>query len=367
MHPLHLLVALPLLAGFIEAVRRAWVCDDAFITFRYIDHLLQGQGLVFNPGERVEGFTHFLWLILLALLHRLGLDLPTLGKYLPLLFFAALLALLAWRSWRRRSAAWLGLPIAAWGVALHYDAQTFASSGLETMPFAFLLLVGLLAVTARKGRYGLAGVVYALATLMRPEGALYTAIAGVYVLWRTRSLRPALLFAAGWLLCVVPFLVFRLQYYGELLPNTYYAKSAGSSYWSQGWAYTRLYFGIYLVLLACAAAIPATWVLRRRRGRDLDPALLAGAQVLMTVLYVARVGGDFMFARFFIPMTPLLYLACEDVLRCTGRRWVRRTWGLERGSKSGWKRPAWGFGWTAPGTTRRSWPVVRMMARRPFC
>jgi hypothetical protein len=299
------------------------VCDDAFISFRYIDHWLQGQGLVFNPGERVEGFTHFLWLVLLASLHRLGLDLPTLGKYLPLLFFAALLGVLAWRSYRERDSKWLGLPIAAWGVALHYDAQTFASGGLETMPFAFLLLTGLLVVTARRPRYALAGVVYALASLTRPEGVLYTGIAGVYVLWRTRALRPALRFSLPWVLCVVPFLLFRISYYGDLLPNTYYAKSAGSAYWSQGWEYTRLYFGIYLVLLLCAAAIPTSWVLRRRRGGALDAALLAGVQVLLTVVYVARVGGDFMFARFFIPMTPLLYLVCEDVLRSFGHRWLQ--------------------------------------------
>ena len=329
--PLLLLAAAPVVVGLVETVRRAWVCDDVFISFRYVDHLLQGQGLVFNPGERVEGYTHFLWVILLAACNRLGVDLVTLGRYLPILFFATTLVVLTRRSLLRRDAAWLGLPLAGWSLALHYDAQLFASSGLETAAFGLLLLLGLLAVSGERERYGLAGALYALATLMRPEGALYTGTAGLYLLWRKsysrdRALvdrfRPALVFAATWAVLVVPALAFRLTYYGEFLPNTYYAKSGGSSYWIQGWHYTRLYFGIYLVLLAALAAVPAAWVLRRRAGRELDPAVLAGFQVLVTILYVTRLGGDFMFARFYVPATVLLYLVVEDVLRCSRRRWV---------------------------------------------
>ncbi len=329
-----LLAAGPVVVGLVETVRRAWVCDDVFISFRYVDHLLQGQGLVFNPGERVEGYTHFLWVILLAACNRLGVDLVTLGRYLPILFFATTLVVLTRRSLRRRDGAWLGLPLAAWSLALHYDAQLFASSGLETAAIALLLLLGLLAVSGERDRYGLAGAVYALATLMRPEGALYAATAGLYLLWRTQvlgksgargladRLRPSFVFAATWAALVVPALAFRLSYYGEILPNTYYAKSGGSSYWIQGWHYTRLYFGIYHVLLAALAAVPAAWVLRRRFGRDLDTAVLAGFQVVVTILYVTRLGGDFMFARFYVPATVLLYLVVEDVLRCSRRRWV---------------------------------------------
>ncbi len=319
------MASVPLGAGLVETVRRAGVCDDVFITFRYVDHWLGGQGLVFNPGERVEGFTHLLWLIILAVFNRLGIDLVVLGRYLPIVAFAATLAVLARRSWRRRSAAWLGLPLAAWGLGFHYDAQLFGSSGLETAAFALLLLLGLLVTTGPRPRPGLAGALYALAALTRPEGVLYAATAGAFVLWRTRRVRAGLVFAGVFAALVAPAVLFRLAYYGELLPNTFYAKSADRSYWSQGWQYTRLYFGVYLVLLGCLAAVPASWLLRRRAGQQLDTALLAGVQVLLTLLYVTRLGGDFMFARFYVPMTPLLYLVVEDVLRYTGRRWVEIT------------------------------------------
>ncbi|NLE58990.1 MAG: hypothetical protein GX616_11560 [Planctomycetes bacterium] len=44
---------------------RAWVCDDAFITFRHVANCLDGHGPVFNPGERVQGYTHPLWFLVL--------------------------------------------------------------------------------------------------------------------------------------------------------------------------------------------------------------------------------------------------------------------------------------------------------------
>ena len=60
------LCALALAVGLVLAVQRASIFDDAFISFRYARNLLDGHGLVWNPGERVEGYTNFLWTILLA-------------------------------------------------------------------------------------------------------------------------------------------------------------------------------------------------------------------------------------------------------------------------------------------------------------
>src|SRR5689334_10099421 len=65
----------PLLVGFVAPavllvvnMRRAapLTIDDAYITFRYARNLVRGLGLVYNPGERIEGYTNFLWTILVA-------------------------------------------------------------------------------------------------------------------------------------------------------------------------------------------------------------------------------------------------------------------------------------------------------------
>ena len=64
---------LPVVIWAAYATVHLWVCDDAFISFRYAAHLIAGQGLVFNPGEHVEGYTNFLWVLEVALLGWLGI------------------------------------------------------------------------------------------------------------------------------------------------------------------------------------------------------------------------------------------------------------------------------------------------------
>src|SRR5262245_40720417 len=173
------------------------------------------------------------------------------------------------------------------------------------------MLLGLLVTTGERERIGLAASLYAVASLLRPEGALYAATAAAYIAWRWRDPRRVALFAAVWATLFAPFVVWRLIYYHSWFPNTYYAKSASLAWWSQGWWYTSCYFGIYAIVTACLVATGIAWGLagRRRRAngvashgdrRPYDLALLGGAQILLTVLYVTRVGGDFMFARFYV-------------------------------------------------------------------
>jgi hypothetical protein len=341
-------LALPLAAGVAAAIRSAWLSDDSFIPFRYVDQWMRGNGLVFNPGERVEGYSDFFWVVLLGVARRLGADLQLTGCWLPLMFWIATLAVLFGRSLglglvaeggalRLRFAVQRSglaiLPVAAWGVALHADMQAYATSGLETSFFTLCILLGLLLVTAAQPRAALAASVYAVATLVRPEGALYALVAAAWLAWPRRDTRGAMQLAAFWTALVAPFLVWRLAYYGNLLPNTFYAKSANLPYWSQGWIYTRMYFFIYPVLIVCLVAGLA-WIGRRSASRQdalatrpADPRAgmrglvgLAMLQIALTVLYVWRVGGDFMFARFFVPVTPFIYLVAEESVRARAPR-----------------------------------------------
>lgn len=95
--------ALGLLALF--AASRAWalrwVCDDSFISFRYARNLAEGHGLVFNAGERVEGYTNLAWTLMLAAGARAGLDPIALSGILGILFYGLLVSVVAWRSWSR--------------------------------------------------------------------------------------------------------------------------------------------------------------------------------------------------------------------------------------------------------------------------
>ena len=68
----------------------SWLSDDAFISWRYAQNLVAGNGLVYNPGERVEGYTNFLWTVLLALCQALGLDMEAASVLFAFLATAAL-------------------------------------------------------------------------------------------------------------------------------------------------------------------------------------------------------------------------------------------------------------------------------------
>ncbi len=319
------------LAAVVSAAVRAWVTDDIFITFRYCDNVLAGLGPVYNAGEHSEGYTHFLWFALLTAGRALHMDPIWLGRYAAL---PAYLGCLIWlvrlsgRLFPGRGGLW-GVPVAMICWALHEDARRFASGGLETAAFTWALLVGFEAVavgrSARRGAWG--GWALAVATLLRPEGLLYTGLAGAFLAWTDRrALRD---FVITWSLLAVPLFVFRMAYYGYPLPNPYYAKSGGLAYWSQGWIYLKTYFGSYFVLLlGLTAAVPVGRGLAsvdpdaRRTARALG---LFFAAAVATILLVTRGGGDFMFARFFLPTTPLLLLLVEAGVQSLPRPGWRAT------------------------------------------
>jgi hypothetical protein len=323
------IVVLVGVAALVEVGLHAWCTDDIFITFRYCDNLLAGYGPVYNPGERSEGYTHFLWFLLLTLGRALGIEAGWLGRWAAVPAFAGCLVWLvrlSGRLWPGRGGLW-GLPVAMLAWALHEDARRFASGGLETAAFTWALLVGVESLLhpdpAQRGRRAAWG--FAIATLLRPEALLYSALAGAWLVWRERGLRRSVRnFAAFWLLLVAPLFAFRMLYYGYPLPNPYYAKSGGGSYWWRGWIYTRLYFSVYWPLLAVPAA---AWPIVAGLRAGADAAARLRAQILVylavaaviTIVYVTRVGGDFMFARFFIPTTPFLLLLVEAGVQRLGR------------------------------------------------
>lgn len=371
--------------GTLHAFLLRWTCDDAFITFRYLEQWFAGHGLVYNPGERVEGYTHPLWLLLLAGLRLLGLDPVSAATTLGLTSFALLLFFLGRR-----------FPMAALILAVHGEVATWATSGLETALFtaevaflAFLVAEAGAGPTGdsagspgnERGRSGpvgaqsprlpggalgsgrkpailgsaddrraaTLGALLVVLALTRPDGALLgTAGSVLFLAWTPRGqrLRTVLLVAGVAAILAGPYLAWKLAYYGQLLPNTYYAKSGGGAYWSQGFYYIgTLVHGhpsTTLGLLACAA-LPRVWR-REDRGermprtgdvpsvgrgspedprarlgcRDRDARLYLTALVLSItylVFFVARVGGDFMYARFVVPLLPLLFVAFELGLR----------------------------------------------------
>ena len=296
-------VAVALLAGLAHAFVLRWTCDDAFISFRYARNLLRGQGLVFNPGEAVEGYTNFLWTLGVSLGMGLGIDPIDWSHAWGLLSWLAVgvgLAGLAWRSGR--------LPVAAVAWAAFPYGRVFATSGLETMGFTALATGAVLLGVSARSRQGalVAGVLASMALLTRPEGALVVAAVGAVVTWRSRHLLVAVALPVAVL--VLPWLAFKLYFYGELLPNTYYAKAGAGPRWGDGLAYLGLFFGVNGVLGLGLLG----WLMPDRRDR-VGQVVVVGFLAVYFV-HIARAGGDFMYARFLVPLVPLLCVGLERLV-----------------------------------------------------
>jgi arabinofuranosyltransferase len=318
--------------GLGRAIHGAWVCDDAFISFRYAQNLVRGHGLVYNVGEAVEGYSNFLWTMLLALGMRLGAEPVRLSQALGIVCFAGTLAVLV-RTTARASAERgirRAVPLAALGLSLHAHATIFATGGLETSLVTLeMTALAVLVIEARRARdYLIAGLVGAAMAATRPDAPLFYAVAAAVALAdsvRRRDARLVLSLLLPGLVLYLPYFLWRLHYYGYLFPNTFYAKGAGSPNAGQGLLYAGLYLRCYYVLAVGALSLPFTLLRRRAGPRDGDhaeapwtglraPSVLL-AFVLASFFLVVWTGGDFMFARFLLPVTPLLYLALELLVR----------------------------------------------------
>lgn len=213
--------------------------DDAYITFRYAENLARGHGPVYNPGERVEGTSAFLFMLLLAGARLLGIDVPTAAIGLGTLFFLALTigAYFCVRSvLRDRVGQFLGVGAAAM-VAASTPLAYYASTGMETTFYAALLLYGVLfffRATLHEEHPRTWPVVMGFAAICRPEGflifGLLLGMQVVHFLSDGRGLRTTAL-ASGrslgiFALVFGPFLLLRLGYYGAWLPNTVTAKDS---------------------------------------------------------------------------------------------------------------------------------------------
>jgi hypothetical protein len=287
-----------------NAWRERFLCDDAFISFRYADHLARGLGLVWNAGERVEGYTNFLWVLLMAAGLRLGLAPESLSQALGLASGLALLALVFVAGGRgpfgRLRGALMALALGA-----HGSFGAWSTSGLETMLFALLVWSAtwrfLVEWREPERACWVAALLFALATLTRPEGALFAGLAGLFLfieVQRGRASENTLIaFGLVFALPVAAHVLWRHSYYGDWLPNTFRAKVPGT--WvAQGLAYLGLYEREYHALAFVPLALLA--LLGRRRAE----AALLFAMLAAYLGYVVAVGGDRFEFRFLVVVLP---------------------------------------------------------------
>lgn len=298
------------------AYKSLWLCDDAFISFRYAQNFAAGQGLVFNPGEWVEGYTNFLWTATLGVLARLRVSIPHAALALDLVALVSSVAVAA-LAVKKAAPGPIAIPFAAVALACSHAFTTYGSSGLETMPAAAMVAAAALMLVSEREAW--AGALLTCAALSRPDHLIFAPAMGVALvvedLYFTRRLQ-----LRRYARLVAPMLVFPVYYllrwkaYGDFFPNTYYAKSGGSTYYSQGAVYLQEFLAgsggwlwAPLALLLCLC--------RPQSRRELRLRTFAVLGSVTYGFYIVRVGGDFMQFRFFVVVMPLIAIATEVLAR----------------------------------------------------
>ena len=324
------LLCLPwlVLLGWLASV--SWfITDDAFISFRYVRNLLDGHGLVFNPGEYVEGYTNFLWVLELAAIWRvLGIRPEYVANWLSVGYTVGTIAVLLW--WVARMPFLRHRGLIAWmALGLICGSATFAvwtsGGGLETRQFTFFTLVAVAVLSVfGANRRGLlvASLSLAAAALTRPEGLLVAACCvGWFVAHRgitARQLdwRGTLALAGPFVVLIGGHFLARYRYYGEWLPNTYYAKHVGPWYES-GFRYlwaAAMETGLYLLIPLALVALRGRWR-EHRDGIYALVLLLVGTHMA----YLFEIGGDHFEYRPMDHYWPLLAVpAAEGLARLGG-------------------------------------------------
>jgi hypothetical protein len=267
--------------------------DDAYISYRYAANLVEGNGLVFNPGEYVEGFSNPLWTLLIALGLALGAGAKVTGHALGVVAGSAtLIATYAWaRSGLARSqSGWAG--IAAWIVLASPVFARWSLSGMETPLFVGTTTAALAACAWK--RPGWAAAFAGLAALTRPEGPLVAAaIFGLALAGPARRRRSTWMALAGYVSLLAGFLTLRLLYYGDFVPNTFYAKVGDVSH-----PVSALFTGVFLLENAGILVLPAALAVAHDR-RAWPGAAFAAA----IAIYGYAVGSVW---RYLLPLVPCL-------------------------------------------------------------
>ena len=297
-----LLLAFVLIGHVFVLLRTAWQCDDAFITFRTAANFLDGHGLVWNPGERVQSFTSPAWLIVSIV--SMSLFGEPYFSIIAVSIALTLLSLLLLAHLSSSSNIWCIVSLAA--LSTSAAAVDYSTSGLENPALSLVLLV-FVAGTLRdiSPRSFWLYLIAALVALTRLDAVLIVLPTLCMVLWTHRqSPRQIALMGLG-LTPLVAWEVFSLVYYGAVFPNTAYAKLNVEiprlELMSQGLLYlldTLKYDPISMVLIALGIVIG----LVRRSA----PQVLIAIGMLLYLTYLVSIGGDFMSGRF---LSALCYLA----------------------------------------------------------
>lgn len=318
-------------------LRIEFIQDDAYITFRYVKNFLNGYGLVFNYGEYVEGYTTFLWLIILSALGWVGIDYVNASHVISITFGALSLIITFFIARQIKPIDYTSkfinelfnlLPVIL--LLCTGGFQYWSVSGMETSLFVFLVLLSIYLYqrSIQSGKPDLTHhLVLLLAALTRPEGLFIWILITIHNVYLNFGLMKQIEFRKKFvkhaLYFLIPFSVyflFRLIYYGYPVPNTFYAKTGyGSFYLYRGIVYVfetlndYFLYGVFLIV--------PLFLLRVDSIKKYFHFLYY--IVLSYIAAIIIIGGDVLpMHRFMLPVIPLVYVMFAKFYQATIQKFL---------------------------------------------
>jgi arabinofuranosyltransferase len=315
-----------LLALIVVFLNRSFYHDDAYITLRYARNHAAGLGIVWNPGEYIQGYTSILHLILISFLGKLGIEMVWASRLVGLIAYAGLVTVVACfvtpLKSEYRASLW-HLPVIL--VATSAPILVWTLGGLEGLLFSLLVAGGallFLAATTSLSTYWLyaaSGVCFGLSFLTRPDGIVFIAVSCGYLLWlalrHKARVSHLIAFLAAAVFVALPYLMWQMHRYGGIVPNTFYAK-VGTPLWLRlraGGTYALTYavHPPFLLLLVIVCLVFA--FLKRSWNSAVTYLVLSVGAYITFVVIIA--GGDHMQSfRLMLPIIPLMSMTLALVL-----------------------------------------------------
>ena len=301
-------------------VRTAAVTEDAFITFRVIDNALHGYGLVWNAGERVQPYTHPLWVLLLLAASAISGNIFHTALVLSLALTIACVALIARNAAGRWTALWAVLALLFSEAFVEYSSASLENALAHALVAA--LAVAWVRYTADSvpgfgRRIWVVALCAGLLVITRHDFALLVGPAMLGLLARTRGRdRWLALLAAA--LPLVLWSTFSLLYYGSLWPNSAYAKLNNGLSLAESFSASAPYFRDVIKYDAVTALVIVVAAIRGLLQGSWRMGSLALGLVLY-VLYLGCAGGDYMGGRLF--STPFVMAVAILALSVRLRWW----------------------------------------------
>jgi len=282
-----------------------WLGDDAMIAMRYARNWADGLGLVWNEGERVEGYTNFLWTAFMAAVHAAAVPdrLTSLVVLLANLLIAAATIPYLVRMVRLLGGGGFAVGMTLVAFVLSKPIFVWGVSGFEATLLGLLVVVALVRILedADRGRAAPTTVVIiAAVSLVRADALVLAALLYVVLVWLVPDRRRTVALIALSVVVPLAYHVARIAYYGDVLPNTAVLKTShwGGRY-EAGVVYAVDFVRRHVVFVGLAVLAAAAGTAARRA---------AGAVVAASIVYAVAAGGDaFSDFRFFVPLLPIVF------------------------------------------------------------